>query len=77
MKKSEPIEKIRKRYKKEWLLIKLDRVDERILKPKTGWLIGHSSRKEDLLQAVKAHQGQRLYMDYSGPVLPPGFAAAF
>lgn len=75
--KSEPIEKIRKRFKKEWLLIELDKVNERTLKPKTGWLIGHSPRKEDLLETMKTHQCRRLYMDYSGPVLPVGFQAAF
>ena len=75
--KSEPIEKIRKRYKNEWLLIELDKVDERVLKPKTGWLVRHSPRKEDLFEAIKTHPGCRLYMDYSGPVLPAGFQAAF
>ncbi len=77
MKRPEPIEKILKRHKNEWLLIELDKVDERVLKPKTGWLLGHSPRKEDLFETMKTFQGHRLYMDFSGPILPAGFGAAF
>jgi hypothetical protein len=76
MKKSESIKTILKRYKNQWLLIELDKVDERVLKPKTGWLIGHSPRKEDLFEAMTTHHG-RLFSVYSGPVLPAGFKAAF
>ncbi len=76
MKKSETISKILKRYKNEWLLIELDRVDERTSKPKTGRLIQHSPRKEDLLQTMTTHPG-RLFSVYSGPILPAGFRAAF
>jgi len=74
--KSQPIEKILKRYKNQWLLIQLDKVDERALKPKTGWLVRHSPRKEDLFETMRTHKG-RLYSVYSGPVLPAGFQAAF
>ena len=76
MKKAAPIERIMKRYKNEWLLIDLDQVDERTLKPKSGRLVGHSARKEDLFEVMRTARG-RLYAVYSGPLLPAGFQAAF
>jgi hypothetical protein len=75
-KKSEPIDHILKRYKDEWLLIAPDKVDERTLKIKTGRLIAHSPRKEDLEETLITYKGN-LYSLFSGPPLPPGFRAAF
>jgi hypothetical protein len=76
MKKSEPIENILKRYKNEWLLIDLDKVDKRTLKPKTGRLVQHSATKEDLSKTLITHAGH-IFTVFSGPILPAGFQAAF
>ena len=74
--KSEPIEKIRKRYKKEWLVIAVDKMDERLTKPQSGHLLAHSPRQEDLYKSMMNLKG-RLFMVYSENTLPSGFAAAF
>jgi hypothetical protein len=76
MKKSEPIERILKRYKNEWLLIDLDKIDEKTLKPKTGRLVQHSPSKDELSKTLITHKGH-LFQVFSGPLLPAGFQAAF
>jgi hypothetical protein len=76
IKKSQSIKTLLKRYKNEWLLIDLDKIDERTLQPKTGRLVAHSPRKEDLSERVISHKG-RLLRVFSGPLLPAGFQAAF
>jgi len=46
--KSENIEKIREKYKDEWLLIAVDEVDDELGMPIKGHLIAHSPRREDI-----------------------------
>jgi hypothetical protein len=60
----------------EWLLIDIERINERTRVPLTGRLLLHSARKEDLSKAFMSDKG-RLYRVFSGPALPAGFAAAF
>jgi hypothetical protein len=76
MRKSEPIEKIRKRYKKEWLLIAIDKMDKARTIPLTGRLIAHSPRRSDIYD--KMVKAKSLVMPiFSDKTLPHGFAVAF
>ena len=74
--KSQPIEKIRKRFKREWLLFAVTEMDERKTLPLKGRLITHSPRQDDVYRALLCHKG-RTYMTFSDDNLPMGYAAAF
>ncbi len=74
--KVEPIEKIRKRFRREWLLIALDRVDEDTTTPVTGTLIAHSPHRDEIHRKIGSRP-KRLYVVYSEDDFPKGYAAAF
>jgi len=74
--KSQPIEKVRKRYNREWLLFAVTEMDERKTLPLKGQLIAHSARQDDVYQALLRYKG-RTYMTFSDDNLPMGYAAAF
>ena len=76
MKSSEPIEKVRKRFKKEWLLIAVDKMDEKRTVPLAGHLIAHSPRRHEVYDAMMG-KPERLLVTYSEDALPAGYAAAF
>lgn len=71
MKRSESIEKICKRHKKEWLLIAVDEMDESITLPLTGHLVAHSPRRGDI-DAKLSKDRRELLVCYSAEPLPPG-----
>jgi len=72
--KSESIEKIRKRYKKQWLLIAVDQVDEARTLPLTGRLLAHSPWRSGLDRAVAKNIGLELLTTYTADKLPRGKA---
>jgi hypothetical protein len=72
----EPIEKIRKRFKKEWLLIAVDKMDKDRNIPLGCRVIAHSPRRDDVYQAMLKHEGLDLVI-YSEEALPTGYATAF
>jgi hypothetical protein len=74
MAKSQPIEKIRKRFRKEWLLIAVDKVDESCTLPMTGRLIAHSPWRWGLDEAIQKNIGLELLTIYSTDKLPKGKA---
>lgn len=74
--KSEPVKKLLKRYKNEWLLIDVDNFDKRTLVPKTGRLVAHSPHKTELSDTYMNHKG-RIYRVFSGPPFPPGVRVVF
>lgn len=76
--KSERIEKIKKRFKREWLLISVDSMDESTTTPITGRVIAHSPHREDIYKILlNPPKGKRLLVEYSEDTLPEGYAAAF
>ena len=69
------IEKIKKHFKKEWLLIKPTKVDS-IKGPVKGILLAHSKSKDEIYHLAKKNKGH-IYITFSENKLPKGFAVAF
>ena len=75
-KKSELIEKIRKKFHREYLLIAVDKVDEKTTTPLTGRLIFHSPHRDEVYKKMMKHRGLDFFV-YSEDSFPKGMAAAF
>ena len=69
------IEEIKKRYKEEWLLIKVTKTDEKD-QPVEGELLFHSKSRDEIYELQKKFKGD-LYITYSGRLPRKGFAVAF
>lgn len=72
----QPIEKLRRRFPHEWLLIVVDRFDRRTTTPLTGRLLAHSKLR-DPLEHQAAHTRGLVCLVYGSDRLPEGYAAAF
>ena len=76
--KSETIEKIKKKFHHQWLLVAVDKFDESTTTPISGKLIARSSRREDIYQLLlKRPKAKKLLVEYSEDTFPKGYAAAF
>ena len=73
---SQPIEALRRRFHREWLLIAVDRVDPATTTPQRGRLLAHSPHRDELYAKERRVRGLTLTV-YSDDRLPQGFAAAF
>lgn len=71
-----PIEQIRRRYKREWLLIAVDELDEATTTPLRGRLLAHSPHRDDIDRASITYSKPALVV-FSEDTFPPGYAAAF
>lgn len=69
------IEKIKKKYKDEWLLIKIKVTDEKD-QPLEGKVLLHSKNRDEVYEAQKDLK-EDLYITYSGDLPKKGFAVAF
>jgi hypothetical protein len=69
------IEKIRRKYKNEWLLIKVTAADEKD-QPIEGQVILHSKNRDEIYEAQK-NLKDYLYVTYSGEMPKKGVAVAF
>lgn len=76
MRAVQPIEEIKKRFKNEWLLIKVTRFDRLRTLPLTGRLLAHSKDCDEVYQEMGRHRGLTL-VTHSENRLPKGYAAAF
>ena len=47
-KQAEPINRIKRRFNREWLLISVDEIDEFTTTPLTGRLIAHSKNRDEI-----------------------------
>ena len=74
--KPQRIETIRKRFRREWLLIAVDRVDPRTQVPIRGRLLAHSPHREEIYDRLAKAKGLALAL-YSETTLPQGYAVAF
>jgi hypothetical protein len=74
--KPEPIEEIRKRFKDEWLLIKVTKHDKNGF-PVEGILLLHTADKRELHEAILnlREQGEmgELMSWFEGPLVPEGW----
>lgn len=73
---SQKIEQLRKKYKREWLLIAIDKMDERTTTPLTGRLIFHSPHRDEVDKKSMKVRGHALII-HSDRAFPKGYAAAF
>ena len=76
MKRSVSIEQIRRRYKREWLLIALDKMDEATTIPLKGRLLAHSPHRDEIDRTSIKYPKPALVV-FSEDTFPPGYAAAF
>jgi hypothetical protein len=74
--KSLPIEQIRRRYNREWLLISIDEMDEATTTPVRGHLLAHSPHRHDIYAHSRRYPHPALVV-FSEDDFPKGFAAAF
>ena len=74
--KSESVEKIRERFRREWLLIVADRLDPRTQIPLTGRLLFHSPHRGDVYNRLVKAPGLTFAL-FSEKKLPQGYAVAF
>jgi len=74
--KSEPVNRIRQRFHREWLLIAVDQVDSHTQTPLTGRLLSHSPHRDEIYDAMLRRKGLAL-VTYSEDRLPAGYATAF
>ena len=74
--KTQPINRIRRRFHREWLLIAVDRLDPRTQEPLTGRLVAHSPHREDIYDRLVKTRGLTMAL-YSDTSLPHGYAVAF
>ena len=72
----EPIERIRRRYAREWLLIAIKEMDEATTTPVRGQLIAHSPHRDEVYRQSRRYKHPAL-MVYSEDDFPKGYAAAF
>ena len=77
--KSEKISTFKKRFRREWLLIAVDKMDEATTTPLRGRLLAHSPHREDVYSRLKARpkKFKSLLVQYSEDDFPQGHAAAF
>jgi hypothetical protein len=69
------VEKIKEKYRDEWLLIKITAADERD-QAVEGELILYSKNRDEVYEVQKGLKGD-FYITYSGELPKKGFAAAF
>ncbi len=69
------ISDIMKKYKNEWILIKITKTNEKD-EPVEGELIFHSKNRDEVYELQKKLKGY-LYVTYSGELPKKGFAVAF
>ncbi len=74
--KALPIDQIRRRYKREWLLIAIEEMDEATTTPLRGRLLAHSPHRDEIDRASVRYPKSALVV-FSEDTLPPGYAAAF
>ena len=74
--RSQPINQIRKRFRREWLLIAVDRLGPRTKVPVSGRLLAHSPNRDEIHEELLRRKGLIL-VTYSDDSLPAGYATAF
>ena len=74
--KIQKVEAIRKRYKREWLLIAISEMDKTTTTPIRGRLLVHSPHRDEIDRASVRYPKPALVV-FSEDKFPPGYAAAF
>ncbi len=69
------IEDLKKKYRDEWLLIRVTAVDRQD-QPVEGELVAHSNNRDEIYHA-QMKQRDDLYITYTGKMPEKGYAVAF
>jgi len=69
------IEKLKKKYKGEWLAIEVTKEENGV--SIEGNLILHTADRDKLWKEVPLWKDRAIYVTYAGPPLDEGYAAAF
>lgn len=69
------IEEIKKRYKDEWVLLRVLRLDE-LDRPVEGEVIAHSKVREEIYEKQRKAKGD-IALLYTGEIPKEGYAVAF
>jgi len=64
--REQPINKLRNRFKNEWLLIRVIDFDRKRTLPLTGELLAHSKDKEDLYPIERRYKKDLTYITHTG-----------
>ena len=72
-----PIDQIRRRYKREWLLIAVQDLDETTTIPRRGRLLAHSKDREAIYDRLLRTRVRLPLVAYSEDAPPKGYAVAF
>lgn len=70
------IQKLRKKFRREWLLISVDEMDESTTTPLKGHLLAHSKDRDEIYQKMLRYK-HNTFLTYSEDTLPKGYAVAF
>lgn len=74
--KTEQVEAIRKRFRREWLFIAIDKMDRATTTPLRGRLLAHSPHRYEI-DRVSIKYPKPALIVFSADTFPPGYAAAF
>jgi hypothetical protein len=72
-----PIDQIRGRYRREWLLIAIEQMDEATTTPVRGRLLAHSRDREAIYDRLLRTRVRLPLVTYSEDTPPKGYAVAF
>lgn len=70
------IEDIKKRYKDEWVLVRVEKIDE-IGQPTEVKLIAHSKSRDETYEAMRKTKATDIAHFYTGEIPKKGYAVAF
>jgi len=72
-----PIDRIRRQYKRQWLLIAVHKLDEATTTPTHGRLLAHSKDREAIYDRLLHTRVRLPLVTYSDDTPPKGYAVAF
>lgn len=76
--KSESIKAIKKRFRREWLLIKVEKADEATTTPISGRLIAHSPHRDEVYRVLfRRPRMKKVLVEFSEDSFPKGYVAGF
>ena len=70
------IQKLRKKFHNEWMLIGVDEMDEATTTPLRGHLLAHSKDRDEIYRKMRRYR-RNTFLTYSEDSLPKGYAVAF
>lgn len=73
--KQEKIDTLKKKHKKEWLLIRPTKIDK-LSNPLQGILLAHSKSRDEIYHLAKKVK-EHIYITFADDFLPKGYAVVY